>query len=103
MSANKFLSFPINSSSTSSSSTFIVNAESKILSIDIKVDDEYIVLPDPSTSEYDVLQYKKSIQTQKDIIFSYAGLQKGKFYLQHQQIICFHKFISTTSDPNWVC
>jgi hypothetical protein len=103
MSSNKFLSFGSNSVSTNSSSTFIIGSNSKILSIDIKSTDEIINLPDPLTVDFDVIQYRKTIITPRDIIFNYAGLQKGKIHFHRFQNISFHKFNASTSTPGWIC
>ena len=103
MSHNKFLSF-LNNTSTenNSSSTFIVEAESKILSIEIKITDELINLPDPSESKYDQIQYRKRIDTPRDIIFQYKGLQKGKIYNHRMQTIVFHKFVPAVGELMWI-
>jgi hypothetical protein len=104
MSHNKFLSFLNNTSNEShhSSSTFIVEGESKILSIEIKATDEIITLPDPSESKYDQIQYLKRVDTPRDIIFQYKGLQKGKIYNHHMQTIVFHKFMPAIGELNWI-
>ena len=103
MSHNKFLSFLNNTSTEShSSSTFIVEGESKILSIEIKVTDELIDLPDPSESKYDQIQYRKRIDTPRDFIFQYKGLQKGKIYNHRMQTIVFHKFVPDVGELNWI-
>ena len=93
MSHNKFLSF-LNGGVTenNSSNTFIVEGESKILSIEIKPTDEFIDLPDASTSKYDKIQYMKRVDTPRDVIFQYNGLQKAKIYNHRIQTIIFHKY-----------
>ena len=103
MSHNKFLSF-LNGGVTenNSSSTFIVESESKILSIEIKPTDEFIDLPDPSTSKYDKIQYRKRIDTTRDIIFRYNGLQKAKIYSHRMQNIIFHRFEPTSGQLTWI-
>lgn len=77
---------------SSSSSTLIVEGGSKILSIEIKATDEIINLPDPKTTEYDQIQYIKTVDVPRDIIFQFNGLQKGKIYNNMQQTIVFHRF-----------
>jgi hypothetical protein len=100
---NKFLSFLNNTSTaTNSSSTFIVESESKILSIEIKATDELIDLPDPATSKYNQIQYLKRIDTPRDIIFQYNGLQKGKIYNHRMQTIVFFKFIPDAGQSTWI-
>jgi hypothetical protein len=101
MSHNRFLSFD-NSTSSKSSSTFIIGSTSKVQSIDIKITDEIIILPDPNTVDFDAIQYRKLIHTPRDVIFSYNGLQKGKMYFHMQQTIIFHKFKSTSGVSNWI-
>ena len=99
---NKFLSFANDTSTSTNSSTFVIDSASKILSIDINVSDEIIVLPDPDTSKFDVIQYRKLIQTPRNIIFTYAGLQKAKLHFHRQQTVVFHKFISTSGNSSWI-
>ena len=89
---NKFLSFLNNRTESNTSSTFIVESDSKTLSIEIKTTDEIITLPDPSESKYDQIQYSKKIDTARDVIFQFNNLQKGKIYAHLQQTIIFHKF-----------
>ena len=100
---NKFLSF-LNSSieNNSSSSTFIVEADSKILSIEIKITDELITLPDPSESKYDQIQYRKVIDTPRDIIFQYNGLQISKIYNHRMQTAIFHVFKPAVGELTWI-
>ena len=100
--SNKFLSFPSGGTSTSSLSTFLVESASKVLSIEIKIDDEFIELQDANESGYNVIQYKKSIQTNRDIIFTYDNLQKAKIYHHHLQTVRFHKFTSTNGNSTWI-
>jgi hypothetical protein len=101
---NKFLSFLNNSSSEVSSSTFIVENGSNILSIEVTESTaEIIVLPDAETSKYDQIQYRKLVDTTRDITFFYNGLQKGKMYHHRQQYITFHKFNSLDgSGLSWI-
>jgi hypothetical protein len=104
MAHNKFLSFGNESTSTNSSSTFVIEAASKTLSIDVKETDEIITLPNPSTTEYDKIQYRKTIQTRRDISFQYKSLQKGRIYHHRVQTIIFHKFKPlNSSELNWIC
>ena len=105
MAHNKFLSFGNESTITNnSSSTFVIEAASKTLSIDVKETDEIITLPDPSTTEYDKIQYRKTIQTPRDIIFQYQSLLKGRIYHHRKQNIIFHKFKPLNgSELNWIC
>jgi hypothetical protein len=100
---NKFLSFTNSSSTESSSSTFIVNSDTKILSIEITATDELIILPAPELTKYDQIQYRKSIDTPRNIVFSYNNLQKGKIYHNRLQTIIFHKFKPLNSSAlNWI-
>jgi hypothetical protein len=101
-SSNKFLSFGNDGISNNSSSTFIVAGNSKIQSVEIKSTDQFIVLPDPMATDFDVIQYRKLIQTERDIIFTYGGLQIGKIYFNRNQTIKFHKFNSALTS-NWIC
>ena len=103
MSHNKFLSF-LNGGVTenNSSSTFIVESDSKILSIEIKATDELITLPDVSTSKYDQIQYRKRIDTTRDVIFQYNGLQKAKIYSHRMQTIVFHCFEPDSGSLTWI-
>ena len=103
MSHNKFLSF-LNGGviENNSSSTFIVESDSKILSIEIKATDELITLPDVSTSKYDQIQYRKRIDTTRDVIFQYNGLQKAKIYSHRMQTIVFHRFEPDSGSLTWI-
>jgi hypothetical protein len=101
MSHNRFLSFKNDTTNTANSSTFIIDAESKVLSIDIQLSDELIELPDPNLSKYDVIQYRKLIHTPRDIIFTYGGLQKAKLHFHRQQTVMFHKF-KTATNATWI-
>jgi hypothetical protein len=100
---NKFLYFPTDTSTGSSNSTFIIGADSKVLSIDISEADELIELPDPNTVDYDTIQYRKTITTPRDIIFTYNNRQKGKLHFHRIQNIKFHKFKTAHSQPGWIC
>jgi hypothetical protein len=62
------------------------------LSIEIKATDEIIALPDPDTTIYDFIQYKKNMDTARDIIFHYNNLQLAKMYHHRKQTVVFHKF-----------
>ena len=89
---NKFLSFLGSTHTESTGSTFIVEAESKTLSIEITATDEIINLPDPSNTKYEQIQYRKRVDTPRDVIFQYNDRFKGKIYNHQQQTIIFHKF-----------
>ncbi len=78
--------------SNNSNNTTTTNNSKKIISIDIKAADEIMTLSDPNTTTYDFLQYRKLIDTPRDIIFSYKNLQKAQIYHHRQQTIAFHKF-----------
>ena len=100
---NKFISGFNDGTSTNSSSTFIIDSGSKIRSIDITASDEFITLPDPDSVEYDAIQYRKKINTVRDIVFTYNGRQKGKLYFHRNQTIIFHKFKPLTgNDLTWI-
>lgn len=100
---NKFLSFLQNTNTESSSnSTFIVEADSKILSIDIKETDEVVYLPNAETSKYDFVQYRKNFINNKDCIVDYQGFQKGKFYGHRKQHITFSKFKNENGVFTWI-
>ena len=102
---NKFLSFLQNTNTESSSnSTFIVEAESKILSIDVKETDEILYLPDAETSKYDFVQYRKDfVNGSRDVIIDYKGFQKGKLYSHRKQHITFSKFKNEeTGTVTWI-
>jgi hypothetical protein len=101
--SNKFLSFGNNTVNTSTGSTFVIDAASKILSIEIKVDDEFVEIPNAYQSGYNVIQYRKNIQTNRDIVFTYSGLQKAKIYHHHQQTVRFHRFITPNGESTWIC
>ena len=73
-----------------------------ILSLEIKATDEIIILPDVLTTVYDKIQYRKLINTSRDIIFEYQGLQKGKIYSHRQQTIIFHKFAPNQGALTWI-
>ena len=73
-----------------------------ILSIEIKATDEIIILPDVLTTVYDKIQYRKLIDTSRDIIFEYNGMQKGKIYSHRQQTIIFHKFAPNQGALTWI-
>jgi hypothetical protein len=100
MSHNRFLSFA-NDTSTTSNSSFIISAASNIQSIDINTTDEFIELPNPDVVKWDVIQYRKLISTNRDIIFTYAGLQIGKLHFHRKQTIVFHRFKSLQGS-NWI-
>jgi hypothetical protein len=100
MSNNKFLSFGRNGINSNSSSTFIIGATSKIQSIEIKANDENIILPDPNAVDYDVIQYRKTITTAQDVVFTYKNRQIGVLYSHRNQSIKFHKFNS--ANPGWI-
>jgi len=82
------------------SNTMLV--KNNILSIEIKATDEIIILPDVVATQYDFIQYKKNVDTPRDVIFTYNGLQKGKIYHHRQQTIIFHKFMPVTGIPVWI-
>jgi hypothetical protein len=90
------------SDSGNSSNTTIINNHN-ILSIDIKISDEVISLPDPNLSTYDFIQYRKLIDTPRDVIITYNGLQKAKIYHHRQQTVVFHKYKPLNSNSsNWI-
>ena len=90
------------SDSGNSSNTTIINNHN-ILSIDIKISDEVISLPDPNLSTYDFIQYRKLIDTPRDVIITYNGLQKAKIYHHRQQTVVFHKYKPLNSTTyNWI-
>jgi hypothetical protein len=101
MSSNKFLSFNNDIINTNSSSTFIVGSTFKVLSSDITTTDEFIELPDATLANYDVIHYRKLMQTPRDIIFTYKGLQKAKLHYHRQQTVIFNKF-KTTTTTTWI-
>jgi hypothetical protein len=72
------------------------------LSIEIKTTDEIIILPDPSTTAFDFLQYNKRVDTPRNIIFAYNSLQKGKMYHHRNQTIIFHKFKPLDGSVTWI-
>ena len=97
------------SDSGNSSNTTIINnytqqiQPNSILSIEIKISDEVITLPDPNVSTYDFIQYRKLIDTPRDVIIAYNGLQKAKIYHHRQQTVVFHKYKPINSTTfNWM-
>ena len=95
------------SSSQNNSNTTIINnyneVKNSIISIEIKLTDEIIQLPDPNTSIYDFIQYRKLIDTPRNIIIAYNGLQKAKIYHHRQQTVVFHKYKPLNSNNyNWI-
>ena len=83
---------------TQSDSDICIN---KTLSIEIKVSDEIIILPNVEECKYDYVQYVKLIETPKDILFFYNDVEKGKMYHHRLQTIIFHKF-SSNEKITWI-
>ena len=95
------------SGSQNNSNTTIINnyneVKNSIISIEIKFTDEIIQLPDPNASIYDFIQYRKLIDTPRNIIIAYNGLQKAKIYHHRQQTVVFHKYKPLNSNNyNWI-
>lgn len=100
---NKFLSFLQNTNTESSSnSTFIVEADSKILSIDVKETDDIVYLPNAQTSKYDFVQFRKNFIGGRDTIIDYNSIQRGKFYSHRKQHITFSKFKTDDGFFTWI-
>jgi hypothetical protein len=72
-----------------------------VLSIEIKATDNIIILPNVETTDYDFIQYNKTIETPNDVIFFYNQKQIGKIYHHRYQTIIFQKFISANSHT-WI-
>ena len=94
------------SGNQNNSNTTIINnfiQPNNIISIEIKITDEIITLPDPNISTYDFIQYRKLIDTPRDVIIAYNGLQKAKIYHHRQQTVVFHKYKPLNSTTyNWI-
>jgi hypothetical protein len=67
-----------------------------VLNIEIKETDEIIEIP--TSTPYNTIQYKKSIQTPRNIIILFKGLQLAKLYFNRKQTVIFNKFNDT-----WIC
>jgi hypothetical protein len=100
-SQNKFLKFQ-NGISSNSSSTFVIDSGVKILSVEVKITDTVINVPNANQSEYDIIQYRKTVDTLRDVIFLYEGNNKGKIYHHRHQNLVFHKFKTLNGSLTWI-
>lgn len=75
-------------------STVKINGEPiySVQNIEIAADVE---LPDPTSTPYSTLQYKKSSETSQDIVISFRGKQMAKLYSNLEQTVIFNKFNDT--------
>ena len=64
-----------------------------VLNIEIKETDEIIELP--TSTPYNTIQYKKSIETPQDIVITFQGKQMAKLYSKMEQTVIFNKFNNT--------
>jgi hypothetical protein len=87
MPQNKFLSFASGTTTTSSSSTFITEAKTRILEVETG---DVSIIDLPSTDDYDLLHYHKTDVTHQDISFRYKGVELIKAYKQHKQNLQFY-------------
>ena len=63
-----------------------------VQNIEITADVE---LPDPASTPYSKLQFKKSSGTSQDIVISFRGKQMAKLYSNFEQTVIFNKFNDT--------
>jgi hypothetical protein len=87
MSHNRFLSFQNDSTTTNSSSTFIINGKTRILEAETG---DVSIIDLPSPDDYDLLHYYKTTITNQDISFRYKGVELIKAYKQHKQNLQFY-------------
>jgi hypothetical protein len=79
-------------------STVKINGEPiySVQNIEITETDEFLELP--TSTPYSTIQYNKSIQTPRNIIILFKGLQLAKLYFNRKQTVIFNKFNDT-----WIC
>jgi hypothetical protein len=65
------------------------------LNIEITETDESFELPDPTSTPYRTIQYKKSTETAQDIVITFRGKQMAKLYSNLEQTVIFNKFNDT--------
>lgn len=54
-----------------------------------------VELPDPTSTPYRTIQYKKSTETAQDIVITFRGKQMAKLYSNLEQTVIFNKFNDT--------